>query len=75
MNNGGAVDAASHNYPLGIADRNNHRVLFFANDGNAVGDRVYGRLGSFTADIANNNERAIAAGRTPGACISPVVWR
>ncbi len=62
MNNGGAVDAASHNYPLGIADRNNHRVLFFANDGNAVGDRVYGRLGSFTAHIANNNGEGNSGG-------------
>lgn len=65
VNHGGAVDAASHNYPLGIAvdpeggiyvaDRNNHRVLFFANDGNSVADRVYGQHGSFTAHISNND--------------------
>lgn len=64
-NRGGAVDAGTLNYPLGIlvdsqgglyiADRNNHRVLYFANDGDTVADRVWGQHGSFTAHIANNN--------------------
>ena len=64
-NRGGAVDASTLNYPLGIlmdtdgglyiADRNNHRVLYFANDGDASADRVWGQHDSLTAHIANNN--------------------
>ncbi|MEP7292571.1 MAG: NHL repeat-containing protein [Chloroflexota bacterium] len=55
--------AAGLNFPLGItvdgsggfyvADRNNHRVLFFANDGDATADRVYGQHGSFDAYTSN----------------------
>jgi hypothetical protein len=65
VNHGGAVDASALNYPLGmaidpqgglyVADRNNHRVLYFANDGNTQADRVYGQLGNPTAHIANND--------------------
>ena len=81
VNHGGAVDAASHNYPLGIAvdpeggiyiaDRNSHRVLFFANDGNAVADRVYGQLGSFTAHIANNNGAGNSGGPSANNLTNP----
>lgn len=64
-NRGGAVSAETFNTPLGIAldtgggmyvaDRENHRVLYFANDGDGIADRVYGQHGSFTAHIANND--------------------
>lgn len=75
------MDAASHNYPLGItvdpeggiyiAVRNNHRVLFFASDGNAVADRVYGQLGSFTAHIANNNGAGNSGGPSANNLTNP----
>lgn len=64
-NQNGAAGANTLNYPLGIvmdetngfyvADRNNHRVLYFANDGNQEADRVYGQYGDLTAHISNNN--------------------
>lgn len=81
VNHGGTVDAASHDYPLGIsvdseggvyvADRNNHRVLYFANDGNAVADRVYGQRGSFTAHIANNDGGGNSGAPSPDDLSSP----
>jgi hypothetical protein len=64
-NRGGAASAETLNYPLGsdldadggyyLADRNNHRVLYFANDGDSVADRVYGQHGDFSAHISNND--------------------
>ncbi len=65
INRGGAASADTMSYPLGLAldssggiylaDRDNHRVLYFANDGDTTADRVYGQHGSFTAHIANND--------------------
>src|SRR4051812_14759434 len=64
-NRGGAASAETVNTPLGlaldaagglyVADRDNHRVLYFAKDGDTKADRVYGQYGDFTAHIANNN--------------------
>ncbi|MBZ0305157.1 MAG: hypothetical protein K8I82_03730, partial [Anaerolineae bacterium] len=64
-NQNGAAGANTLNYPLGmvmdesnglyVADRNNHRVLYFANDGNQDANRVYGQHGDLTAHISNNN--------------------
>lgn len=64
-NSGGAASAKTMNTPLGmaldaggglyVADRDNHRVLYFANDGNATADRVYGQFGDFSAHIANDD--------------------
>lgn len=36
-----------------ISDYSNNRVLFFANDGDEIADRVYGQLGSFTTRGSN----------------------
>jgi hypothetical protein len=59
----GAVSANSLNFPRGvafdaaggvyIADRDNHRVLYFAPDGDTTADRVYGQAGSFSSNTAN----------------------
>jgi len=64
-NRGGSASAESFNFPLGIvvdandglyvADRDNHRVLYFANDGNMTADKVYGQFGDFTTHISNND--------------------
>lgn len=64
-NRGADASAESVNTPLGlaldaegglyIADRDNHRVLYFASDGDTTADRVYGQYGDFTAHISNNN--------------------
>jgi hypothetical protein len=64
-NRNGDVTAESLSFPLGlavdaqggfyIADRNNNRVLYFANDGNITADRVYGQFGSFTTNAKNND--------------------
>lgn len=55
--------ATTLNFPLGVAvnasgglyvaDRNNHRVLYYANDGNATADKVYGQHGKLDSYIAN----------------------
>ena len=55
--------ATGLNFPLGItvdssggfyiADRNNHRVLYFAHDGDTTADRVYGQHGDFNAYTSN----------------------
>lgn len=62
-NRSGVVSADGLNFPLGIAvdstggfyvaDRNNHRVLYFANDGNTTADRVYGQSDNFNTYIIN----------------------
>jgi hypothetical protein len=64
-NRAGAASAETLNMPLGVtadaevglyvADRDNHRVLYFANDGDMTADRVYGQHGNFTAHISNND--------------------
>ena len=64
-NRGGTASAETFNFPLGIvadankglyvADRDNHRVLYFANDGDMTADRVYGQFGDFTKHISNND--------------------
>ena len=64
-NRGGQAGADTLNTPLGlavdangglyVADRNNHRVLHYANDGDATADQVYGQFGDFSAHIANND--------------------
>jgi len=63
--NGAGTSATSLNFPLGVAvgdnlglfvaDRNNHRVLYFADDGDTTADQVYGQFGNFDAHIMNNN--------------------
>ncbi|MBC7871452.1 MAG: NHL repeat-containing protein [Chitinophagaceae bacterium] len=65
---------------LYICDRENHRVLFFANDGDTTADRVYGQFGSFTTNAANNTgdpsadslfkPRAISADASGGVYIA-----
>lgn len=64
-NRGADATADSFSFPLGIsldadggfyvADRENHRVLYFANDGDSIADKVYGQFGDFNAHISNNN--------------------
>ncbi|NWF71339.1 MAG: hypothetical protein HXY40_19840 [Chloroflexi bacterium] len=63
--NSGAPSASSFNQPpsvaldaaggLYVADRDNHRVLYFANDGDTSADWVFGQYGSFTSSVANND--------------------
>src|SRR5262249_33842909 len=53
----GVPDADTLNYPVAISlnadgglyvtDRENHRVLYYAPDGDTTADRVYGQFGSF----------------------------
>jgi hypothetical protein len=40
---------------LYVADRENHRVLYFADDGDSKADRVYGHSGSFTSGALNDD--------------------
>jgi sugar lactone lactonase YvrE len=61
----GTPSAESLNFPRGlaldesgglyVADRENHRVLYFAADGDAEADRVYGHGGSFVSGVPNDN--------------------
>ncbi|MDX1959684.1 MAG: putative Ig domain-containing protein [Leptospiraceae bacterium] len=61
--NNGGITANSLNQPVGlaldsnnnlyVADTSNHRVLFYPS-GSTTATRVYGQLGSFTANTANN---------------------
>ena len=63
----GTASADSLNFPRGlamdsegglyVADRENHRVLYFANDGDTTADRVYGHNGSFT-NVGMNDDAA-----------------
>lgn len=65
INAGGETSAESLNTPLGlaldtaggmyVADRDNHRVLYYSPDGDSIADRVYGQYGDLTAHISNNN--------------------
>ena len=47
--------ALDQNEGLYVADRDNNRVLYFANDGDTTADWVFGQSGSFTANVANND--------------------
>jgi hypothetical protein len=61
----GTPSAESLNFPRGlaqdsdgglyVADRENHRVLYFADAGDTVADRVYGHSGSFTSGVPNDD--------------------
>jgi hypothetical protein len=57
-----ALDA---NDGLYVADRDNNRVLYFANDGDTEADWVFGQAGSFTSNTANND--GSGASGTPSA--------
>lgn len=69
------------NYPLGLAvdasggvylaDRNNHRVLYYANDGDSLADRVIGQNGDFTAHIANHNGAGDSGAPSPNNMMNP----
>lgn len=66
----GTPNAESLKFPRGlaldgsgglyVADRENHRVLFFDDDGDTIADRVYGHGGSFTSGVSNDD----GAGKT-----------
>jgi NHL repeat len=66
--NSGRASADSLNMPTAVAldsagglyvtDRDNHRVLYFANDGNTTADRVYGQFGNFNTNMTNNDSTA-----------------
>jgi NHL repeat len=82
INHGADVlDGNGFNYPLGIvadasngfymADRNNHRVLYFANDGDANPDRVYGQFGGFSAHIVNNDGKGNSGAPSPDNLANP----
>src|ERR671910_528472 len=70
----GPPSAENLNFPRGlaldssgglyVADRENHRVLYFAADGDTVGDRVYGHAGSFTSGAANDDGAGTAGSPT-----------
>ncbi len=61
----GSPSADTLNYPVAIAlgpdgglyvtDRENHRVLYYAPDGDTTADRVYGQFGGYVANPPNNN--------------------
>jgi hypothetical protein len=53
------------NNGLFVADSNNNRVLYFANDGDTKADRVFGQFGSFITGVPNNDGKGNSG--TPGA--------
>lgn len=67
----GSPGTESLNFPRGIAfdsagglyiaDRDNHRVLYFAADGDTTADRVYGQGGSFTSGAPNMGTGVVSA--------------
>jgi hypothetical protein len=77
----GQASADTLNFPRGLvfdavggvylADRDNHRVLYFAPDGNTTADRVYGQFGSFTSVVANNDGNGNAGGPSAQNLASP----
>lgn len=81
INRGGEASGETLSYPLGlvadkdggfyVADRDNHRVLYFANDGDAVANRVYGQHGDFTAHISNNNGNGNSGAPSPDSLSMP----
>jgi hypothetical protein len=70
----GTPSAESLNFPRGlaldrsgglyVADRENHRVLYFADDGDTVADRVYGHNGRFTSGVGNDDGTGTAGSPT-----------
>ena len=56
-----ALDAAGGLY---VTDRENHRVLYYA-DGDTTADRVYGQFGDFTTNPPNND--GLGGNGTPSA--------
>ena len=80
-NRGGPASAETLNYPLGllvdgagglyVADRNNHRVLYFAPDGDTVADHVYGQHGDLTAHIVNNDGSGNSGGASANNLAMP----
>lgn len=53
---------------LYVADRDNHRILYYAPDGNTTADRVYGQFGSFVLNVVNNDGSGLISGAgTPSA--------
>jgi sugar lactone lactonase YvrE len=74
-NLGGTITTTNLAIPLGIAldeqngvyisDGLNHRILYFANDGDTSADRVYGQQGSFTAGTENNGGVSAGSLNTP----------
>jgi hypothetical protein len=47
---------------LYVADRDNHRVLYYAPDGDTTADRVYGQFGSFRLNVTNNDGSGLLSG-------------
>jgi hypothetical protein len=70
----GVPSAESLNFPRGlaldssgglyVADRENHRVLYFADDGDTAADRVYGHSGSFASGVPNDDGAGTAGSPT-----------
>ena len=52
-----ALDAEGGLY---VADRDNSRVLYFANDGDTTADWVFGQFGSFETNVANNDGNGVS---------------
>jgi hypothetical protein len=57
-----ALDSSGGLY---VADRDNNRVLYFADDGDTSADWVFGQFGNFTSGVANNDGAGNSA--TPSA--------
>ena len=63
----GLPSAETLNFPVAISldaddglyvtDRENHRVLYYAPDGDTTADRVYGQFDTFTTNPPNNDGR------------------
>ncbi|HLA42588.1 MAG TPA: hypothetical protein VJZ27_04085, partial [Aggregatilineales bacterium] len=81
VNRGNEASADTLNVPLAIttdrdgglyvADRNNHRVLYYASDGNTTADRVYGQYDDFSAHISNNNGNGNSGAPSPSSLSMP----
>lgn len=52
-----ALDDAGGLY---VADRDNNRVLYFANDGDTTADWVFGQFGNFATNVANNDGTGVS---------------
>ena len=77
----GAPSAKSMNFPRGlaldengglfVADRENNRILYFANDGDTTADRVYGQFGDLNANAENNDGKGGAGVVSPDSLSHP----
>jgi hypothetical protein len=77
----GTPSAGSLKFPRGlaldsdgglyVADRENHRVLYFADDGDTEADRVYGHGGSFTNGVPNDDGTGAEGGPTADSLFQP----